>query len=207
MNKGLVVILSGPSGSGKGSMVGRMMEMEESIRLSVSATTRGPREGEIAGVHYHYMTKPQFEELIEQDGVLEYARYCDNYYGTPAAPVRQWREEGRDVLLEIEVQGARQVKTKIPEAVTIFIMPPSMEVLKKRLVGRNTEPEEVVQKRLQTAVDEMKQADQYDYIVVNDDLDDAARDVLAILSAEKARAVHMTQFVQEVLNDAENGNC
>ena len=185
-DRGLLVVLSGPSGTGKGTVIRKLLEDNPQVRLSVSATTRNPREGEQHGEHYFFLTREEFESLIAKDAVLEYAEYCGRYYGTPKDPVEEWRNEGNDVWLEIEVQGGEQVKKKCPDCVTIFLLPPSVEELENRLRGRGTENEETIQKRLTTAKEELKQADCYDYNVVNTDVAEAAAEIMEILRKERA---------------------
>ena len=185
-DRGLLVVLSGPSGTGKGTVIRKLLEDNPQVRLSVSATTRNPREGEQHGEHYFFLTREEFESLIAKDAVLEYAEYCGRYYGTPKDPVEEWRNEGNDVLLEIEVQGGEQVKKKCPDCGTIVLLPPSVEELENRLRGRGTENEETIQKRLTTAKEELKQADCYDYNVVNTDVAEAAAEIMEILRKERA---------------------
>lgn len=185
MSKGTLFILSGPSGAGKGTVLKEVLAHRDDLFVSISATTRAPRPGEVDGVNYYFVSKEQFEEMIEKGQVLEYATYCDNYYGTPLKAVQDRLNEGKDVVLEIEVVGAGKVKKIMPEAVCIFIVPPSMEVLAQRLRGRQTEEEEVVQKRLAKAKEEVGKAHVYDYIVINDSLDDAVREVEEIMSSQK----------------------
>lgn len=187
--KGLLIVFSGPSGSGKGTILQEVLKANPQIRFSVSATTRSPREGEVDGVNYFFITKEQFEQLIADDGVLEYATYCDNYYGTPRKPVEEALAAGNDVVLEIEVQGALQIKKKFPDCITVFILPPSMEVLEHRLRRRGTEDEATVQKRLTQAASEIELAPRYDYSIVNDALEDAVEDMKAVLRAEHCRNV------------------
>lgn len=184
MDKGLLVVISGPSGTGKGTVMNYLMEHSDDLRLSVSATTRKPREGETHGVQYYFLSREEFEKMIENGEVLEYAEYCGRYYGTPLKPIETWLREGHDVILEIEVQGGAQVKKKCPESVTIFILPPSMEELENRLRGRGTEDEETIQKRLDTARTELQEADHYDYTVVNEAVPQAAERILEILRKE-----------------------
>lgn len=186
-NKGLLFIISGPSGAGKGTIVKELVKLQEN-EISVSATTREPREGEIDGVHYHFLTTDSFKQLINENGLLEYAQYCGNYYGTPIAQIEKWLSEGKNVILEIEVQGCHQVKIKRPDAITIFIAPPSIEVLEKRLIGRGTEDEETIKKRLNTAKGEIQKASEYDYVVVNGPIEECVEDVLAIFKAENIKA-------------------
>lgn len=186
-NRGLIFILSGPSGAGKGTLVKELIKFPEN-EVSVSATTRSPREGEIDGVHYHFLTTDKFHELIENDGVIEYAQYCGNYYGTPRAQIEAWLAEGKNVILEIDVQGCRQIKIKRNDVVTIFIAPPSMEVLEKRLRGRGTETDDVIANRLHAAKGELEKASEYDYIVINGPIEECTEDVMAIFKAENIKA-------------------
>ena len=165
-----VYVVSGPSGSGKGTVLAQIKKRPD-VFYSVSATTRGMRPGEIDGVDYHFISREQFLEMIERGEFLEHAEYVHNFYGTPIQPIRDNLAAGRDVIVEIEVQGFLQIKEKLPEAETVFIMPPSVEELERRLRGRGTETEEKIQGRLKTALEEMKYADRYDHIVVNDELD------------------------------------
>ncbi len=183
--RGRLVLYSGCSGVGKGTILRQLMERDPNIRLSVSNTTRAPREGEIDGVHYNFVTRDQFLELARRNGYYEYAEYCGNLYGTPCAPVEEMLENGNDVFLEIEVQGGLQIMERFPEVLSIFVLPPSLEELGHRLRGRGTETEEVVQKRLAEAENELKIAPRYKYNVVNDRLEDAVEDILSILHNEK----------------------
>lgn len=170
MERGLLIILSGPSGVGKGT-IRKYFEKDERLCLaySTSMTTRKPREGEVDGRDYFFSSREDFEKAIENGELLEWAEFVGNYYGTPLKEVNRLRDEGKNVLLEIEVQGAIQVQEKCPDAVSIFIIPPSMEELEKRIRGRSTEPEEIIQQRLAKAANEMKMVNQYKYIVCNDD--------------------------------------
>lgn len=186
--KGLLLVVSGPSGCGKGTVLGEVFARQPDTYYSVSATTRSPRPGEVDGVQYHFLTKEEFEEKIAAGQMLEYAQYAGNYYGTPAQAVDEKLAQGKNVVLEIEVQGAKQVKLRRPDAVMIFIMPPSMKELRRRLTQRGTEAQEVVERRLETARQEMPQAKDYDYIVFNDTVEEAAQDVCAILRARHCLA-------------------
>ena len=186
-NRGLLVVLSGPSGSGKGTVLKQAMRFNPNIEISVSVTTRAPRDGEIDGVNYFFSTPESFQNLLAADGLLEWAEFCGNFYGTPRDKIEQRLNEGKDVVLEIEVQGAMKVRAAFPDAVLIFNLPPSLIELKERLTGRKTEPPEVVEKRLNTAVWELSQAKNYDYVIVNDNVEDAANAFLSILSSEKCK--------------------
>ncbi len=200
MNKsGLLVVVSGPSGCGKGTVLKQLIENDEHVFYSVSATTRSPRVGEVDGVHYYFISKEQFEEKIASGGMLEYASYVGNYYGTPKQAVEEKCAAGYDVILEIEVQGAMQLREKCPDAVFVFIIPPSMEELEHRLVNRQTETQEVIQNRLNTARTELQFAPKYDYIVVNQTVEQAVSDIRAILQAEKCRSNRMENQLNEVL--------
>ena len=168
-NKGMLFIISGPAGSGKGTVVNELVRSHEEIVLSVSATTRNPRPGEADGVHYHFMDKSAFELLIECGEILEYTTYCDNYYGTPLKEVKRALNRGQDIILEIEVDGAMQVKRKVRGSVAIMLTPPDAETLEKRLRGRGTETDEVIRWRLDRAKEEIKLLPKYDYSVVNED--------------------------------------
>lgn len=201
--KGLLLVVSAPSGGGKGTILKELFAQDDNLRLSVSATTRAPRPGEEHGKQYYFISREEFESLISQNKMLEYAEYVGNYYGTPRDPVEEWLAAGNDVVLEIEVQGGAQVKKLMPECVSIFILPPSMKVLEDRLRGRGTEAEETVQKRLSAARREIPQAKEYDYIVFNDRLEDAVDDIQAILRAEKLKYSRNADSTERVLNNAE----
>jgi guanylate kinase len=175
-----IYIVSGPSGSGKGTLLAALKKRDD-VFYSVSATTREMRPQETEGVDYHFLTREEFLDMLERDEFLEHAEYADNFYGTPTAPIRENLEQGRDVIVEIEVQGFLQLKEKLPEAETIFIMPPSEEELERRLRGRGTETEDVILDRLDAAKKEMTYADQYDHIVVNDDVERAVNELLSIM--------------------------
>lgn len=198
-SEGLKIVLSGPSGSGKGTIVKELVK-EDNFLVSISATTRSPRIGEEHGVHYFFKSKEQFEEMIAKEELLEYANFCDNYYGTPKSFIDDSIKEGKDVILEIEVQGAMQVKSIYPDAIFIFVMPPTLEELKNRLIGRNTESQEVVEKRLKRAEDELLLYKEYDYIVVNETLEEAATMIKEIVATEKLRSYRYKQYIQDMLN-------
>lgn len=198
MQKGLLLVISGPSGCGKGTVL-KEVRKKQDLYYSISMTTRKPREGEVDGVHYHFVSKEQFEMLIAQNGVLEHAEYCGNYYGTPREAVETMRNEGKDVILEIEVVGAAQVRKNCPDAVSIFIAPPSLEELKRRLYGRGTESEETIQERIAQVDRELPCAVNYDYLVINDEVETAATEILQIIAAERIRHRNKEEKVKEVL--------
>ena len=183
--KGLLVVVSGFSGAGKGSIMKRILQKYDNYALSISATTRDPRPGEMDGQDYFYKTQKQFEKMIDKDELIEYASYQGNYYGTPKAYVKEQMQKGKDVILEIEVQGALQIKEKYPDAILMFVTPPSIEELNRRLHGRGTESEEIIEKRLTRAKEEVHLIEKYDYIVVNDNLDTCVQNVISIRTATK----------------------
>lgn len=199
--KGLLFILSGPSGVGKGTVRKKLFEQAKDLKYSISMTTRQKRPGEKDGVDYFFKTKEEFKQLIDQGELLEYAKYVDNYYGTPRRYVEEMLAQGFNVFLEIEVQGALQVKESFPEGVFIFLIPPSLEELKNRIIGRGTESEKLVMDRLKEAQKEIKMMEEYNYIVVNDDVDQAVQKILCIVESEycrKDRVIHEYKKLLEV---------
>ncbi len=188
MKQGKILIVSGPSGVGKGTVLKELRQRRPNMMFSVSATTREPRPGEIDGVHYRFMTKADFEALIARDALLEYAGYNGNYYGTPADPVVEGIARGEDWILEIEVKGALQVMSRRKDAISVFIAPPDMEVLRERLLNRGDTPPDVAEKRLQIAIEECSHAGEYDYVVVNNTVEQAVKEMEAILLAESCRS-------------------
>lgn len=203
MEKGLLLVVSAPSGGGKGTILGELFRRDENLRLSVSATTRQPRPGEEHGRQYYFIGREEFQDMVEKGQMLEHAEYVGNCYGTPRAPVEQWRQEGRDVVLEIEVKGGAQVKRLVPDCVSVFITPPSMQALEKRLRDRGTEDDATVRQRLATALVELEHAKDYDYVVVNDRLEDAVEDMRAILRGEKRKYQRNEDFIRKVMEHAE----
>lgn len=184
---GRLIIYSGPSGVGKGTILKQLLDTDPQLWLSVSVTTRQPRPGETDGVHYHFISQEAYDRLVKEDGMLEHAVYSSASYGTPRRPVEEHLAAGCNVVLEIDVQGAFQVKEKCPDALMIFILPPSLEVLRHRLVDRNTESPEAVERRMGAALQELEMAGRYDYQVVNDRLEDAVEEVRQILAKETGR--------------------
>jgi guanylate kinase len=198
MNKGRLIVVTGPSGSGKGTVLQKLFSMRSDVAFSVSATTRNPRMGEIDGVHYHFISEKTFLQMAQNSEMLEHAQYCGNYYGTPANYVRQKLEQGINVILEIEVQGALKIKQQNIEAEFVFIIPPSMEELEKRLKNRGTEDEATIQKRLNRAKKEYEYMDDYDYIVINRDVETAALAISAIIDASQYKKNYVLQQLKGV---------
>lgn len=202
MNKGQLIIFSGPSGVGKGTVLKEFLQGRDNVALSVSATTRQPRPGEEHGVHYYFLTKEEFLKKVDEGNMLEYAQYNENYYGTPKDKVDEALAQGRDIILEIEVQGALLVKEKCPNALLIFVAPPSWQELHDRLVGRDTEDAATIENRLRIAGEELKQAVHYDYILVNDTVEAAAQRLEHIIEAGRCRTIEMKDLIEEVEHHA-----
>lgn len=202
MSKGILVVVSGFSGAGKGTVMKELLKRYDNYALSVSATTRNPRPGEEDGREYFFRTREEFEALIAQDALLEYAQYVENYYGTPRSYVEQQMAEGKDVILEIEIQGAMKIKEKIPEAILVFVTPPSMEELRSRLKGRGTETQEVIDSRLKRAAEEAEGMEEYDYLLVNDILEECVENLHNIIRSEHARSDRNLSFIEKMQEEA-----
>ncbi|MBR4627095.1 MAG: guanylate kinase [Ruminococcus sp.] len=200
-NNGRLIVFSAPSGCGKGTMLAEILKNEDYC-VSVSATTRQPREGEADGVNYYFLSKGDFLQKVADSEFLEYAEYCDNYYGTLISEVDGKLSEGKNVILEIEVQGAMKMREKRPDAVFIFVAPPSVSELRRRLKKRGTETDDIIEKRVSQAAGEISFAGKYDYIIVNDDLDDAVKDFFTVMRAEKLRTEYSENTINEVLKNA-----
>ncbi len=188
-NRGRLIVLSGPSGCGKGTVLANYFENcgSDGVRLSVSATTRSPRPGEADGVNYYFLTREEFEDRINNDGFLEWACFCGNYYGTPKREVNMMLESGTDVILEIEVQGAMKIMETVDDCVTVFVMPPSLDELRRRLTDRGTEKSDVIDKRIEAAEREMQLAKKYTYVIVNEEVEDSAHKLDCIIQAERLK--------------------
>lgn len=197
-NKGILTVVSGFSGAGKGTIMKRLMEKYDNYALSVSATTRAPRPGEEEGREYFFRTVEEFEKMIAKEQLIEYAKYVDNYYGTPRAYVEEQLEAGKDVILEIEIQGALKVKEKFPETLLLFVTPPSARELKERLVKRGTESMEVILSRMERAREEAKGMDRYDYLVINDVLEDCVDEVHRIIQGEHRKSFRNMDFIEKM---------
>ncbi len=201
--KGLLIVISGFSGAGKGTLVKELVD-RYGYSLSISCTTREPRPGEVDGVDYHFKTKEEFERLIDYNGFIEYAQYVENYYGTPRKFVEEEMAAGHNVILEIEVQGAINIKKQYPDAVTMFITAPSAEILKDRLHGRGSEDETTINKRMKRAITEADSMPVYEYIVVNDDLDECVDQVQSIIIAEGSKSKYKESFINEIKDELSN---
>lgn len=199
--KGILIVFSGPSGSGKGTVLAQYLKEHSEAAFSVSATTRKPRPGETDGVDYHFVSRERFLEMIQSGEILEYTQYNGNYYGSPAGPIRRELDAGRDVILEIEVDGAAQVREKFPEALLIFVLPPSFAELERRLTGRGTESREEIEGRLAAARREIKEAGRYDYILVNDDVQETAQRLSGLIKAGRCAPVRCGDVINDFLKE------
>lgn len=204
MRKGSLFIFSGPSGIGKDTVLKEVMNSSDNIRLSISSITREMRDGEIEGEKYHFVSREEFEEMINKKELLEYNEYIGNFYGTPKAPVVDWMNKGYDVILEIDVNGAFKVKQKMPEAVMVFMLPKSIDVLRHRLEKRGTESPETIEKRLRQAAREITFAPEYDYVFFNDDLETAVNDLKSIIRANALLNENMKENYGKVIDDAKS---
>ncbi|MCB7305430.1 guanylate kinase [Bariatricus massiliensis] len=202
-NKGILIVVSGFSGAGKGTLMKALMERYDNYALSISATTRNPRNGEADGREYFFRTVEEFEKMIAQEELIEYAKYVDNYYGTPKAYVMEQLQAGKDVVLEIEIQGALKVKEKFPDTLLLFVTPPSAEELKRRLIGRGTETMDVIKSRLERAVEESQGMDKYDYLVNNDDFETCVQEMHRIIQAEHDRVFRNGDFISRIRKELE----
>lgn len=202
MNKGGIFIISGPSGSGKDTLLVELFKKRPDIAFSISSITRPMRVGEKEGEKYNFISREKFEQMLKDDLLLEYNVYADNYYGTPKLPVIEASKNGIDMMIEVDVNGAKQIREKLPEAVSIFIMPPSYKELRRRLSGRGTETEDVINKRMDIAISEIERASEYDYIVVNDNLELAVEDLISVITNSRLLLNRQKHIIDEVLKDA-----
>lgn len=200
-NDGLLVLFSGPSGVGKDTVLDIILGKDEKLQRSVSLTTREKRTGETDGEDYYFITKDEFLQMVQEGQVLEYAQYGENIYGTPKAPVDKWLKEGKTVILKIEVKGAQKIRELYPEALSIFLLPPSMQILESRIRGRGTEDEQDIKRRLEIAKNEIMRSADYDFVVVNDDLDEASNNVLSIIKALNFTYKRMNKKISEVIKN------
>ncbi|MEF9941853.1 MAG: guanylate kinase [Lachnospiraceae bacterium] len=196
--KGILIVVSGFSGAGKGTLMKELIKRYDNYALSISATTRKPRKGETHGREYFFETTEEFEKMIAKDELIEYARYVDNYYGTPKFYVEEQLKLGKDVILEIEIQGALKVKRAFPETLLLFVTPPNTAILKQRLIGRGTETLEVIESRMKRAAEEANGMREYDYLIVNDDLDTCVKQMHQIIQGEHSRSFHNKEFINQI---------
>lgn len=197
-SKSILIVISGFSGAGKGTLMKKLVEEYEGYALSISATTRDPRPGEENGREYFFLTREEFEQKIADNALIEHAQYCGNYYGTPKDYVEQQMALGRDVILEIEIQGALAVRKQYPDAILLFVTPPSAEELRRRLSGRGTETAEVIEERLRRAAEEAQGIEEYDYILINDDLETCVKEFHAIVDAAHRAPVRNEEFIEKI---------
>ncbi len=202
--RGILAVVSGFSGAGKGTIMKGLMSRYDNYALSISATTREPREGEVHGREYFFVSEEEFEDMIRQDRLIEYARYVDHYYGTPKDYVMSQMEAGKDVILEIEIQGALKVKEKFPETLLIFVAPPSAEELKRRLVNRGTETADVIDARMKRACEEAEQMDRYDYLLINDEIDRCVEELNGLIQGQHRRMTLQEGFVSQMKQELKN---
>ncbi|MCR4563875.1 MAG: guanylate kinase [Clostridiales bacterium] len=198
MSKGILIVFSGPSGAGKDTILYDVLERDKTLQKSVSLTTREKREDETEGVDYYFTSLKEFKDKLDNGEILEYAQYGQNFYGTPKAPVDKWLNDGKTVILKIEVQGAANIKELYPESVSIFLLPPSIEELENRLRARETDSQEDILRRMTIAEDEFRRSVNYDYIVINNKVDEAVNDVLSIIRAEQLKSSRMKNYISEV---------
>ncbi|MBO5090076.1 MAG: guanylate kinase [Clostridia bacterium] len=204
MSKGGVFVVAGPSGSGKDTLFKELFKRKPEIKFSISSITRPMRVGEVEGEKYNFITREKFLSMLENDELLEYNEYIGNYYGTPKAPVIAAIEKGQDILIEVDVNGAKEICEKLPEAVTVFIMPPSYQELKRRLSGRGTETQELIDKRMKEALNEIARATEFDYIVVNDDINTAVDDIIEVISSSRLMLKRQKNLIDGVLSNVES---
>ena len=196
--KGILIVVSGFSGAGKGTLMKRLLESYDNYALSISATTRSPRQGETHGVEYFFKSVDEFEKMIAQDELIEYAKYVNNYYGTPKDYVMNQLEAGKDVILEIEIQGALKVKEKYPDTLLLFVTPPSAEELKNRLVGRGTETMDVIESRMKRAAEESEGVEAYDYLIINDDLETCVKEMHQVIQSEHNKVNRCSTMIAQI---------
>ncbi len=199
--QGILIVVSGFSGAGKGTVMKELLKQYDNYALSISATTRNPREGEVDGREYFFKTREEFEKMIAKDELIEYARYVENYYGTPRTYVEQQLAAGKDVILEIEIQGALKVKKKFPETLLLFVTPPNATILKERLIGRGTETMEVIESRMKRAAEEALIMPEYDYLIINDDLQTCVEEMHSIIQGEHNRCYRNQSMIEQITNE------